>query len=103
MSSLEQLQTHLENEKIHVERFNCENIDATHLRKDWITLLGPRQVGKTTLAKRHYESKLGGSCRDLEKSKDIEEVGSGRDFLPDTKIVLSFFLKYKSVNIYSPA
>lgn len=97
------MQTLLENEKIHVERFICENIDATHLRKEYVTLLGPRQVSKNTLSKRHYEAKLGGLCRDLEKSKNREEVGSGRDFLPDTRIVLSFLMKYKSVNVYFPA
>ena len=64
------MQTLLENDKIHVERFICENIDATHLRKEYVTWLGPRQVSKTTLSKRHYEAKLGGLCRDLEKSKD---------------------------------
>ena len=56
MPSLEQLQTLLENEKIHVERFIFENVDTTHLRKECVTLLGPRQIGKTTLAKRHYEA-----------------------------------------------
>ena len=86
MSSFEQLQTLLENEKIHVDRFICDDIDATHLRKECVTLLGPRQVGKTTLAKRHYEAKLGGLYRDLEKSKDREEIGSGSDFFNATRI-----------------
>lgn len=80
MSSLEQLQVLIENEKINVNRLVCELIDATHSYIECVVLLGPRQVGKTTLAKTIYESKFGGVYRDLERRSDREDVGYGQDF-----------------------
>ena len=80
MSSLEQLQSLIENEKILVNRLICAEIDSTHLRKECVTLLGPRQVGKTTLACTYFEKKLGGVYRDLEEVEARTEIGTGRDF-----------------------
>ena len=80
MSSLEQLQSLLENETILVNRLICAEIVSTHLRKECVTLLGPRQVGKTTLACTYFEKKLGGVYRDLEEMEARTEIGTGRDF-----------------------
>ena len=80
MSSLEKMQSLIENDKFFVNRLVTNAIDVEHTYVECVTLLGPRQVGKTTLAKKQYEAKQGAIYRDLEKSKDREEVGSGSDF-----------------------
>ena len=85
MLSLEQLQSLLESEKILVDRLVCAEIVSTHSWKECVTLLGPRQVGKTTLARSYFEKKLGGVYRDLEEIEARDEVGTGS----------SFFMKHK--------
>ena len=80
MPSLEQVQSLIENEKFFVDRLVTNAVDIEHTYVECVTLLGPRQVGKTTLARTYYEKKIGGVYRDLEKSKDREEVGTGSDF-----------------------
>ena len=85
MTSLEKMQSLIENEKSFVDRLVNNAVDIEHTYVECVTLLGPRQIGKTTLAKRHYETNLGGIYRDLEKSKDREEIGSGSDFFEHHK------------------
>ena len=80
MTSRSQLQTLLENEKFHVDRLICEDIDSTHKRKECVTLFGPRQIGKTTLAKKYYRDKMGAVYCDLEEPLVKEEVGNGSNF-----------------------
>ena len=91
MTSRRQLQTLLENEKIHVDRSITSVIDATHSHIECVTLLGPRQVGKSTLATKHYYEKMGAVYRDLEESVARIEVGTGTNFFErhkDSLIVL---------------
>ena len=85
MPSLEQIQSLLENDKIFVDRLVPNAIDIEHTYVECVTLLGPRQVGKTTLARTYYENKFGGVYRDLEKSKVREEIGTGSDFFEHHK------------------
>ena len=80
MFSLDELQSILENETFLVSRLVGAEIDSTHLRKECVTLLGPRQVGKTTLACTYFEKKLGGVYRDLEEVEARTDIGTGRDF-----------------------
>lgn len=80
-----QLQSILESREFNVDRLVCEAIMLTHQRKECITLLGPRQIGKTTLAKSFFEEKLGGVYRDLEIKEDREEVGYGSKFFKQHK------------------
>ena len=80
MTSRTQIQTLLENEKFQVDRLVCEDIDSTHKRKECVSLLGPRQIGKTTLATTHYQEKMGGVYRDLEESVARIEIGTGTNF-----------------------
>ena len=46
---------------------------------------GPRQIGKTTIAKSHFEQNLGAVYRDLEISKARDEVGTGHEFFEHHK------------------
>lgn len=85
MLPIEQLQSHVENENFHVDRLICEAIDLRLNHFECVTLLGPRQVGKTTLAKSYFQKKLGGVYRDLEQTKAKDEVGSGSDFFDKHK------------------
>ena len=85
MSLRDRLQALLENEKFKVDRLVCNIIDRTLLRKECVTLLGPRQIGKTTLAKSYYKTQLNAVYRDLEERTDREEVGSGRVFFEQHK------------------
>ncbi len=85
MLSYEQLQSMIENENSHVDRLICEAIDSKLKRFECVALLGPRQVGKTTLAKSYFQTKLGGVYRDLEQSKAKAEVGTGTDFFDKHK------------------
>ena len=80
MASLEQLQSLLENENIFVDRLLSNAIGVEHTYVECVTLLGPRQVGKTTLASTYFERKLGGVYRDLEEIEARTEIGTGRDF-----------------------
>ncbi len=85
MSLRDRLQTLLENEKFEVDRLVCGIVDRTHLRKECVRLLGPRQIGKTTLANSYYKTQLNAVYRDLEERTDREEVGSGRYFFEQHK------------------
>ena len=85
MSSVQQIQMLLESGDFHVDRLVRDAIVETHERKECVTLLGPRQVGKTTLAKLHFEKELGGIYRDLEQSEAQEEVGTGSKFFRSHK------------------
>lgn len=80
MSSQNQLQTLIESGVFKVDRLICGAIENTLKRKECVALLGPRQIGKTTLARSHFEGKLGGVYRDLELSEAQEEVGTGSKF-----------------------
>ena len=80
MTSRSQLQTLLENEDFHVDRSICSVIDAVLSHKECVTLLGPRQIGKTTLAKAYYRDKMDAVYCDLEKPLVKEEVGNGSKF-----------------------
>ena len=91
MTSRRQLQTLLENEKFHVDRSISSVIDATQAHIECVTLLGPRQIGKTTLATSYYKDKMGAVYRDLEKPVAKEEIGNGSEFFDrhkDSLIVL---------------
>ena len=85
LPSLEQIQSLIENDKIFVDRLVPNAIDIEHTYVECVTLFGPRQVGKTTLARTYYEKKFGGVYRDLEKSKVREEIGTGSDFFEHHK------------------
>ena len=80
MASLRQLQTLLENETFQIDRLICDDIDSTHKRKECVTLLGPRQIGKTTLATTYYRDKMGAVYRDLQETAAKEEIGYGSKF-----------------------
>ena len=80
MPSLEQLQSLLENEKFFVDRLVTNAVDIEHTYVECVTLLGPRQIGKTTLASTYFERKFGGIYRDLEEIEARTEIGTGRDF-----------------------
>ena len=80
MPSLEQLQSLIENDKIFVDRLVTSTIGIEYTYVECVTLLGPRQVGKTTLAGTYFERKLGGVYRDLEEIEARTEIGTGRDF-----------------------
>ena len=91
MTSRRQLQTLLETKKFHVDRSISSVIDATHAHIECVTLLGPRQIGKTTLATSYYKDKMGAVYRDLEKPVAKEEIGNGSEFFDrhkDSLIVL---------------
>lgn len=85
MSSPKPLKTLIESGTFRVDRLICGTIEKTLERKECVALLGPRQIGKTTLARSHFETKLGGIYRDLEISEDQEEVGTGRKFFKQNK------------------
>ena len=80
MTSRRQIQTLLENEKFHVDRSISSVIDATHSHIECVTLLGPRQIGKSTLAKTYYRDQMDAVYCDLEKPLVKEEVGNGSKF-----------------------
>ncbi len=85
MSFHKQLQTLLKSAMFRVDRLICDTIEETLERKECVALLGPRQIGKTTLARSHFEKKLGGVYRDLELSEAQEEVGTGSKFFKRNK------------------
>ena len=85
MASLRQLQTLIENEQFQVDRLVRDAIDFTHTYLECFTLLGPRQIGKTTLAQTYYEAKLGGVYRDLQERDARKEVGTGSKFFEKHK------------------
>ena len=78
MPSHKQLQEILESNELHVERLIGSEIERRLGRIECVTLLGPRQIGKTTIAHTHFVQKLGAVYRDLEDSDVRTEVGSGR-------------------------
>lgn len=80
MPSSEQLRILIENEDLHVDRLIRDAIDFTHTYLECVTLLGSRQIGKTTLARTYYESHLGGIFRDLQELDARKEVGTGSKF-----------------------
>lgn len=45
-----------------------------------VVLLGPRQIGKSTLAKTYFVEQLGAVYRDLEDELTKNEIGNGREF-----------------------
>lgn len=80
MPSLKELQSLLENNEIQITRLIGAEIERTLDDIECVTLLGPRQIGKTTIAKSHFEQNLGAVYRDLEESEAQEEVGTGGKF-----------------------
>ena len=85
MPSYEQLQDVLETNNRHVSRLIGTEVERRLQRIECVTLLGPRQIGKTTLAKSHFEENTGAVYRDLEKRKARYEVGNGEDFFEVNK------------------
>ena len=85
MPSGEQIQTLIESEQLQVDRQIRDAIDFTHTYLECVTLLGPRQIGKTTLAKTYYVSELGGIFRDLQELDARKEVGTGSKFFEKHK------------------
>ena len=81
----------LESGDFHVDHLVRDAVVKTHERKECVTLLGPRQVGKTTLAKLHFEKELGGIYRDLEQSEAQEEVLTGSKFFGSHKEQIIIF------------
>ena len=80
MASYEQLQDVLETKNLQVSRPIGTEIERRLKRIECVICLGPRRIGKTTLAKTHFEQKTGAVYRDLERRKSRDEVGSGDDF-----------------------
>ena len=80
-----QLQEILESNDLHVDRLIGAEIERRLGYIECVTLLGPRQIGKTTLAISHFVPKAGAVYRDLERLKVQEEVGTGEEFFEQNK------------------
>ncbi len=79
------IQTILANNHIQIDRMISSAIEDRLKYIECVTLLGPRQIGKTTLAKSHFVQQRGAIYRDLQESKARVEVGSGHDFFVQHK------------------
>ncbi len=71
--------------KKYVDRHVGKLIERRFNGVECIVLLGPRQIGKSTLARTHFVEKKGAVYRDLEDESVKNEIGNG----------LNFFKKYK--------
>ena len=78
MPSHKKLKEILESNDLHVDRLIGSEIERRLGYIECVTLLGPRQIGKTTFAHTNFKQKLGAVYRDLEDSDVRAEVGSGR-------------------------
>lgn len=85
MPSHKQLQAVLETRDLYINRLIATEIEQLLGSIECVTLHGPRQIGKTTLAKSHFKQKLGAIYRDLEDSEDRAEIGTGRAFFERNK------------------
>lgn len=85
MPSHKQLQEILEGNDLHVDRLIVSEIERRLGYIECVTLFGPRQIGKTTLANAHFEQKLGAVYRDLENSHVRAVVGSGGRLFEENK------------------
>ena len=85
MPSHKDIQTVLESTDLHIDRLASSGIEDRLNDIECVTLLGPRQIGKTTLAKSHFEQKRGAVYRDLQDLDVQEEIGYGRDLFEENK------------------
>lgn len=85
MPSLEELRSLIGNNELQIERLIRAEIERRLDDIECVTVRGPRQIGKTTLAKSHFEQNLGAVYRDLEISEARDEVGIVGEFFEHHK------------------
>lgn len=85
MPSHRDIQNILESTDLLIDRSVSFAIEDRLKHIECITLLGPRQIGKTRLANSHFVLKRGAVYRDLEDRGVREEIGYGRVFFEKHK------------------
>ena len=65
---------------IYIDRHVRRVIEHSFSILESVILLGPRQIGKSTLAKEYFAKELGAVYRDLEDRKSKNEIGDGQEF-----------------------
>ena len=68
-----------------IERHVRQRIDQELDSYPCVVILGQRQIGKSTLARKHYMEKFNAVYRDLENKESLKEIGNGINFFKKHK------------------
>lgn len=64
----------------YIDRHIRRVIESRFSTIESVVLLGPRQIGKSTLSTEYFAKELGAVYRDLEDGKSKNEIGDGKEF-----------------------
>ena len=91
MNEVDFLEFFANQSNFYVDRHIRRIVERSWNTLESVVLLGPRQIGKSTLAKTYFVEQLGAVYRDLEDELTKNEIGNGREFFrqhPDRVIIL---------------
>ena len=80
MSNLDIEQYIANRPNIYIDRHVRRVIESRLSIIESVILLGPRQIGKSTLSTEYFAKELGAVYRDLEDGKSKNEIGDGQEF-----------------------